>query len=290
MPHIDSNGQRLFYDTGGDGPPLLFSHGLHMDHRMFEPQIEALRQDYRCIAWDERGHGATVTDEAHAVLDLRFGRRRRRAARRSRHRAGGLDRHVPGRLSLPAGRTHPSGARRGTGAHRQPGPARARRAHRNPSTGGRPLGRTRPDAGDGRQHRRAHPRRRQRPRRAVEVALGGVLRANVARIYATLDTRDDISDRLGEIDVPALVIGEADRAIDMTLAEEMAARLPRAELVRIPGAGHAANLTHPAAVNPPLTAFSPASPAAAAARASRRRRERHVSCIVSRRAASGITP
>lgn len=33
-----------------------------MDHRMFEPQIRALSSQYRCIAWDERGHGNTAGD------------------------------------------------------------------------------------------------------------------------------------------------------------------------------------------------------------------------------------
>ena len=256
MPHIDSNGQRLFYiDTGGDGPPLLFSHGLHMDHRMFEPQIEALRQDYRCIAWDERGHGATVTDEAPfsyydsaddavGLLD-----------------ALGIERAVwigmsqGGYLSLRAALTHPArvAALALIDSQARPEPAERIETHRRAAALWAEHGLT-PEMADNIAARilgddSAHAEQ-WKSRWAASSA------ANVARIYATLDTRDDISDRLGEIDVPALVIhGEADRAIDMTLAEELAARLPRAELVRIPGAGHAANLTHPAAVNPPLTAF-----------------------------------
>jgi pimeloyl-ACP methyl ester carboxylesterase len=63
MPIAEVNGQRLFYeDTGGAGPAVIFSHGLFMDHEMFAPQVAALRGRYRCIAWDERGHGATASD------------------------------------------------------------------------------------------------------------------------------------------------------------------------------------------------------------------------------------
>jgi pimeloyl-ACP methyl ester carboxylesterase len=29
---------------------------------MFVPQVEAFRDRYRCISWDERGHGRTATD------------------------------------------------------------------------------------------------------------------------------------------------------------------------------------------------------------------------------------
>jgi 3-oxoadipate enol-lactonase len=60
MPHINANGMSLYYeDTGGDGPVVIFSHGLLMNREMFAPQIERLRQTYRCITWDQRGFGKT---------------------------------------------------------------------------------------------------------------------------------------------------------------------------------------------------------------------------------------
>ncbi len=50
MPHLRLNdGHRLFYtDSGGDGPVVLFSHGLLFTHAQFAAQIEALRGRYRC--------------------------------------------------------------------------------------------------------------------------------------------------------------------------------------------------------------------------------------------------
>ena len=60
MPYINVNDANLFYgDTGGDGPTLVFSHGLLMNREMFAPQIERLRRKYRCISWDQRGFGRT---------------------------------------------------------------------------------------------------------------------------------------------------------------------------------------------------------------------------------------
>ena len=62
MPTAAVNGQMLYYeDTGGTGPAVIFSHGLFMDHEMFAPQVAALRRRYRCITWDERGHGLSVS-------------------------------------------------------------------------------------------------------------------------------------------------------------------------------------------------------------------------------------
>ena len=63
MPIARVNGQAIAYeDTGGPGPAIVFSHGLMMDHTMFTPQVGALRGRWRCIAWDERGHGGTAGD------------------------------------------------------------------------------------------------------------------------------------------------------------------------------------------------------------------------------------
>ena len=60
MPVADVNGQSITYaDSGGDGPAILWSHGFLMDHTMFDAQVEALADRYRCIAWDERGFGGT---------------------------------------------------------------------------------------------------------------------------------------------------------------------------------------------------------------------------------------
>ena len=63
MPFAQVNGQELYFeDTGGNGPAIVFSHGLLMDQSMFAPQVTALRSAYRCITWDERGHGRTAAD------------------------------------------------------------------------------------------------------------------------------------------------------------------------------------------------------------------------------------
>ena len=61
MPFAQVNGQNLYFeDSGGNGPAIVFSHGLLMDSSMFAPQVAALKSRYRCITWDERGHGQTA--------------------------------------------------------------------------------------------------------------------------------------------------------------------------------------------------------------------------------------
>ena len=52
-----------------------------------------------------------------------------------------------------------------------------------------------------------------------------------------------------------MIHGDEDAAIELALAQKLAAGLGDAELVVVPGAGHAANLTHPEAVNPAIERF-----------------------------------
>ena len=38
----------------GDGPPLVLAHGTLMDRTMFDPQLEALSDAHRVVAYDLR--------------------------------------------------------------------------------------------------------------------------------------------------------------------------------------------------------------------------------------------
>lgn len=69
--------------------------------------------------------------------------------------------------------------------------------------------------------------------------------------------REDLTGRLGEITAPALVVhGTADAAIPIDRAEALAAGLSGSNGVHIVQDGtHAANLTHPGAVNDAIADF-----------------------------------
>jgi pimeloyl-ACP methyl ester carboxylesterase len=58
MPFFSNAKHRLYFeDSGGSGPAVLFSHGFLLDHAMWNAQVSALAPDFRCLTWDERGHG-----------------------------------------------------------------------------------------------------------------------------------------------------------------------------------------------------------------------------------------
>jgi len=61
VPHaLTTDGVRVaFTDLGGDGPPLLFAHATGFHGHVWRPVAHHLRADFRCIVFDERGHGDT---------------------------------------------------------------------------------------------------------------------------------------------------------------------------------------------------------------------------------------
>ncbi len=256
MPHAEANGQRLFYeDTGGDASAIAFSHGLFMDHSMFDPQTEVLRGRYRCITWDERGHGQTGdATEPFTYWD-------------SAEDLGALLSSLGAEHAVLAGMS-------------QGGFLSLRAALANPD---RVRGLILIDTQAGTENPDLLPYYRQLLERwladgmddelaaTVEAIIIGpgyddierwksswkqLHAANLQQLFTTLTERDDISERLAEIRVPALVIhGEQDVAIGLDRAEALAAGIPDAELVVIEGAGHASNLTHPELVNPHIERF-----------------------------------
>jgi pimeloyl-ACP methyl ester carboxylesterase len=58
MPRIRVDGAELHCeDSGGAGEPVVFAHGLLWSTTLFRFQVQALRSEYRCIAFDFRGQG-----------------------------------------------------------------------------------------------------------------------------------------------------------------------------------------------------------------------------------------
>ena len=71
MPTLEVAGAEIHYeDSGGSGEPIVFSHGLLMDTRLFAAQTAALRDRYRCIAYDHRGQGRSTGGRQRYSMDV----------------------------------------------------------------------------------------------------------------------------------------------------------------------------------------------------------------------------
>ncbi|WP_027013853.1 alpha/beta fold hydrolase [Comamonas composti] len=257
MPVAHVNGQALHYeDTGGDGPVIVFSHGLLMDGSMFAPQVQALRSHWRCITWDERGHGKTATghcapfsyyDSADDVVAL--------LAHLGVQRAVFAGMSQGGYLSLRAALRHPQAVRALVLIDTQALPEDPAQM-----AGHQLIVQEWMESGlsDERAHTIEHIILGQgwEGAAAWRAKWKSMQPGDLLACFTTLGTRDDISADIAGIKVPALVLhGDQDQAIDLPRAQAMARTLPQAQMVTIPGAGHAANLTHPEPVNAALRQF-----------------------------------
>ncbi|MDE3131691.1 MAG: alpha/beta hydrolase [Acidobacteriota bacterium] len=65
---VPANGTTLYAEQAGDGPSLVFVHGMCGDARVWSGQVERLRGRFHCVTYDRRGHTRSArTDTAESV-------------------------------------------------------------------------------------------------------------------------------------------------------------------------------------------------------------------------------
>ena len=257
MPVVDVRGERLHYeDTGGAGLPLVLSHGFLMDGEMFEPQVEALRGRHRIITWDQRGHGRsgpspepwTFWDSAEDLAALLDHLGVERAVIGGMSQGGFISLRFalghPGRtaalvlIDTQSGREDPEKTVQYDMMHDVwigSGPS----DQLTDMVAAIIIGNNAPEsAGWTVKWKAREP-------------------ASLTPVYRTLMDRDDVTRRMGEITVPALVIhGTDDVAIDVSIADQLCSNLAGCRgVVRVDGAGHSSNLTHSEPVNGAIEEF-----------------------------------
>jgi len=248
MTKLNRDGVDLHYEVHGAGPALLLSHGYSATSQMWRGQIEALSRDHKLIVWDMRGHGqsdypedpsayseaATVADMA-ALLD---------AAGEESAIVGGLS--LGGYMSLAFHLAHPRRARAllivDTGPGYRKDEAREVWNHNALRTAERweRDGLARLAKGGAETRTSTH-----RSADGLALAARGMLTQKDAGVIDSLPT----------IAVPTLVVVGADDAPFLAASDYMAAKIPGARKVVIPGAGHAANIDQPEAFNAAVLGF-----------------------------------
>ena len=72
MPTIDITDTTLYHERVGNGPAILFVHGMCGDAEVWADQARRFSDRYTCVRYDRRGHSrsrrgdATVSDAVHA--------------------------------------------------------------------------------------------------------------------------------------------------------------------------------------------------------------------------------
>lgn len=59
LERVDVGGLEIAYRSAGSGPPLVLLHGVLVDSRSWQPQLEGLAADFTVIAWDAPGCGSS---------------------------------------------------------------------------------------------------------------------------------------------------------------------------------------------------------------------------------------
>lgn len=260
MPDFKGRGFKIHYVEQGDGPPVVFVHGLVMDHTMYEAQFEDLPDSYRCIALDLRGHGRsecppgpwTMQDSVDDVVAFIEG-------------VGAAPCDLVGmswggmiavRIAVQRPDLLRSLVLVDTSADAERGDlAELERWYMTQISEQGMTDELIASAVPllfGQRYQSEHPdgiavfydRLRTMDPDGIVEALRAIIE------------RDSMLDRLGGIALPTLVIqGEQDASIAMSEAEAIAGGIAGAELVRIPDAGHSTPLEAPDAVNAALAEF-----------------------------------
>jgi pimeloyl-ACP methyl ester carboxylesterase len=238
MPTINRDGVQIYYEVHGSGPPLLLTHGYSSTSGMWQGQIAALSKHHTLVLWDMRGHGQsgypedtsaysealTVADMA-ALLD---------AVGAEQAIVGGLS--LGGYMSLAFYRAHPSRVRALLIIDTGPG--------------------FKKDEAREAWNKRAHDTGDRFEREGLEVLKSGSRErssvthrdaSGLARAARGMLTQRDarVIESLPDIKVPSLIVVGADDTPFLAASDYMAAKIPGAQKVVVPAAGHAVNIDQP---------------------------------------------
>lgn len=262
MPTVPLNDAEIYYRSVGPGrESIFFSHGLLLDHHQWDHQIDHFSERFRCVAYDHRGQGDSNVADAPLVdmETLYFD-----AAALVEHFDAApchfVGASMGGNVGLRLAARRPElvdslvvvGTRPGPEPHDNVPRYRRMNFVARWIGMGLVLERVMPHLfGDHfLKSPEAEPRRERWKSRlqsrnpSISKAVEGVL------------FRPGIESELEKIDVPMLIIhGEDDRSVPIEVGRRLAERMPNAEFVAIPDAGHTPPVENPTAVNEALAEF-----------------------------------
>src|ERR671917_1371719 len=246
-----STGVAMWYrDLGaGDADPLLLLHAFPLNGKMFEPQMEALSAERRVVAPDFPGFGRSPRTPAQPDVGYYAGCVRALLDRLEIPRVvlGGVS--MGGYVAFECMRSFPE------------------------RISGLVLANTRPDA----DTEEARETRKEMALRVTQEGIGVLVDLQMGRLLSdksrtenrvlvekveeiilentpdgavaalgAMRERPDSTETLGRITVPTLVVGGAEDTISSPeVMGEMAARIPDARHVTLPGVGHLSSLEDP---------------------------------------------
>jgi 3-oxoadipate enol-lactonase len=258
---ITINNLTISYTDAGskEAPVILFIHGFPFNKQMWRGQVDALKEDFRVIAYDVRGHGGSAIGDVDFSVDLFVSDliNLLDALKIEKVILCGLS--MGGYIALRALEQH---------AHRfsalllcdtqcvadsKEGKEKRMKAIESIQTHGVPMYakasimnlfaeesfKTRPDVIG-----------------AIQRVIQQTSADTLCRTLAALAQRNETCSRLEEIKIPTLIlVGREDKITPVTAARFMHERIKNSTLTIIDHAGHLTNLENPADFNQELKRF-----------------------------------
>ena len=262
MPDLKINGARIHYEEFGEGAEtILFSHGLLMSGEMFQDQVSAFTDRYRCITFDHRGQGKSqvtptgydmdsLTEDAASLI--------RKLDCGPCHLVGlSMGGFVGMRLAIRYPELLKSLTLMETTA--DPEPEENKGPYRRLAFVGRWFGfrlvlKPVMQIMFGRSFLK--DTERTHLRKHWEAHLTGLKRIGTSRAAHGVIDREGVYEQLEKIAVPTLIlVGDEDVATPLAKSERMRAAVKHSELTVIPRAGHSSSIEEPEAVNKALIRF-----------------------------------
>ncbi len=242
----------------GEGDPLVLCHGTLMDRTMFTPQVDALEDEFRVVAYDTRARTDRyvgpydlydLADDCAALLD---------ALDIDSCVLGGMS--MGGFMALRFAERYPERVDGLVLIDTTAGPHEDHEIERygemiqtTKETGEVPEG-----LADVVKHILFGSTTNERNTELVDAWVDRWLTYPGESVYYEVDSwleRPDFTDELDGIDAPALVVhGEEDVALTPDRSDSLVERLD-AERVMVPEAGHSSNVENPEPVNEAIGSF-----------------------------------
>jgi len=260
VPAIKVGDVNLNFVERGNGTPLLLVHGYPLDHSMWRGQLDGLADGCRVIAPDLRGFGgSSVTPGVATMVQMADDLAKLLDALQIKEPIVFCGLSMGGYVAWQFALRHRQRLAKlilcDTKAVADSADAAAGRR----KTADQVLAKGAGVAAEALLAKLFAPETPKQQPQIVEATKQVILRTTPEGIAAALlgmAERPDVSGRLGEIDVTALVIcGQHDAISPPAEMKEIAAKLPRGRFVEIAGAGHMAPLEQPDKVNAAIREF-----------------------------------
>jgi 3-oxoadipate enol-lactonase len=264
MPYLQINGANLYYEEHGAAQEtIIFSHGLLWSGHMFHAQIAVLKDRYRCITFDFRGQGQSEVTQSGYDMESLYADTVALIDQLGCSPCHFVGLSMGGFIGMRIAIRRPDllNSLILLETSSDPEPKENIGRFRMLSFIARWIG-LRIVADSAMKimfgHKflndpmRATLKHEWRERMVANHPIG------ITRALAGVINRQGVTDQLGQITTPTLIIvGDQDVATVPAQSELMHAHIPNARLVVIPGAGHTSTVEEPVAVTTAITEFLP---------------------------------